>query len=70
MTNAGNTTREDMGVYVQDQLKQIGIAVDFQAIDFGTMLEQMDAQTYDMYILGWTDIGQRSERRCLLVVRI
>ena len=58
ITNAGNTTREDLGVYVQDQLKQIGVAVDFQAIDFGTVLEQMDAQTYDMYILGWTGSGQ------------
>jgi peptide/nickel transport system substrate-binding protein len=57
LTNAGNTTREDIGVYVQDQLKQVGINVDFQAIDFGTLLEQMDAQTYDMYILGWTNIG-------------
>jgi peptide/nickel transport system substrate-binding protein len=57
LTNAGNTTREDLGVYVQDQLKQVGINVDFQAIDFGTLLEQMDAQTYDMYILGWTNIG-------------
>jgi peptide/nickel transport system substrate-binding protein len=57
LTNAGNTTREDIGVYVQDQLKQIGINVDFQAIDFGTLLEQMDAQTYDMYILGWTGLG-------------
>lgn len=57
ITNAGNTTREDIGVYVQDQLKQIGINVDFQAIDFGTMLDQMDAQTYDMVIAGWTNIG-------------
>jgi peptide/nickel transport system substrate-binding protein len=57
ITNAGNTTREDIGVYIQDQLKQIGINVDFQAIDFGTMLEQMDAQTFDMVIGGWTGIG-------------
>ncbi len=57
LTNAGNTTREDIGVYVQDQLKQVGINVDFQSIDFGTLLGQMDAQTYDMYILGWTNIG-------------
>jgi peptide/nickel transport system substrate-binding protein len=57
ITNAGNTTREDIGVYMQDQLGQIGINVDFQAIDFGTMLEQMDAQTYDMYIIAWTGLG-------------
>ena len=57
MTNAGNTTREDIGVYVQNQLKQIGIDVDFQAIDFGTLLDRMDAQDYDMYLLGWTGLG-------------
>lgn len=57
VTNAGNTTREDIGVYVQDQLQQIGINLDFQAIDFGTMLEQMDAQTYDMYLVAWTNLG-------------
>ncbi len=57
MTNAGNTTREDIGVYVQDQLKQIGIDIDFQAIDFGTLLDRMDAQDYDMYLLGWTGLG-------------
>ena len=27
-----------MGVYVQDQLKKVGIKVDFQAIDFGTLV--------------------------------
>jgi peptide/nickel transport system substrate-binding protein len=57
VTNAGNTTREDLGAYVQDQLSRIGITVDFQAIDFGTMLEQMDAQTFDMYIVGWANLG-------------
>jgi peptide/nickel transport system substrate-binding protein len=57
ITNAGNTTRVDLGTYVQDALSNIGIQVDFQAVDFGTMLEQMDAQTYDMYIIGWTGLG-------------
>jgi peptide/nickel transport system substrate-binding protein len=57
ITNAGNTTREDLGTYIQDQLNSIGFSIDFQAIDFGTMLEQMDAQTYDMYIIGWSNLG-------------
>ncbi len=57
MTNAGNTTREDLGALVQDQLGGIGIRVNFEAIEFGTMIEQMLAQTYDMVIIGWTGLG-------------
>lgn len=57
LTNAGNSTRENLGVYVQDALADIGIAVDFQAIDFGTLLERMDNQQFDMYIIGWTGLG-------------
>jgi peptide/nickel transport system substrate-binding protein len=57
LTNAGNSTRENLGVYMQDALADIGIAVDFQAIDFGTLLERMDSQSFDMYIIGWTGLG-------------
>jgi len=57
LTNAGNTTREDMGVLVQDQLNAIGFDIDFQAIDFGTMVGEMLGQTYDLVIIGWTGLG-------------
>ena len=57
LTNSGNTTREDLGVLVQDQLSTIGIDIDFQAIDFGTMVGRMLGQTYDMVIIGWTGLG-------------
>ncbi len=57
LTNAGNPTREDIGVYIQDQLKQIGINVDFQAIDFNTMIDLWLAQDYDMVINAWTGVG-------------
>ncbi|NWG16582.1 MAG: hypothetical protein HXY41_08105 [Chloroflexi bacterium] len=52
-TNEGNTRRGAVGTIVQDQLSQIGIEVDFQAIDFNTLLDIMDAQTFDAFILGW-----------------
>jgi peptide/nickel transport system substrate-binding protein len=57
MTNAGNTMREDTGVYLQDQLKQIGMDIDFQTMDFGTLIDNMLAQTYDLVISGWTGVG-------------
>jgi peptide/nickel transport system substrate-binding protein len=53
LTNAGNTRREAIGSVVQDELSRIGIAVDFQTIDFNVLLEVTDAQTFDAYILGW-----------------
>jgi peptide/nickel transport system substrate-binding protein len=52
-TNEGNGRREAVGVVIQDQLSQIGIQVDFQTIDFNTLLDIMDSQTFDSFILGW-----------------
>jgi peptide/nickel transport system substrate-binding protein len=55
MTNAGNTRREAIGVIVQDQLSELGITVNFEALDFNTVLDNMYSQTYDAYILGWRE---------------
>ncbi|MDX2162529.1 MAG: ABC transporter substrate-binding protein [bacterium] len=52
-TNEGNTRREAVGTVVQDYLAQVGIQVDFQTIDFNTLLDIMDSQTFDTFILGW-----------------
>jgi peptide/nickel transport system substrate-binding protein len=52
-TNEGNTRREAIGTLIQDQLAQVGVQVDFQTIDFNTLLDIMDAQTFDTIILGW-----------------
>lgn len=52
-TNEGNSRRETIGTLVQDQLKQVGFEVDFQAIEFNTLLDIMDGQTFDAFILGW-----------------
>ena len=57
MTNAGNTTREDLGVLVQDQLNTMGFDINFEAIDFGTLVDTMLGQTFDMVIIGWTGLG-------------
>ncbi|MBX2998727.1 MAG: hypothetical protein KF893_09485 [Caldilineaceae bacterium] len=57
LTNAGNTTREDLGVLVDDLLGQIGFDINFSAIEFGSMLTEMDNQTFDMVIIGWTGLG-------------
>lgn len=53
ITNQGNSRRETTAQIIQQQLAQIGIAVDFNPLDFNTVLEIMDAQTFDAFILGW-----------------
>ncbi len=57
ITNAGNTTREDLGALVQDQLNEIGFQINFEAIEFGTLVQQLLGQTFDMVIIGWTGLG-------------
>ncbi len=53
LTNEGNTRRGQIGELIQDQLGAIGIEVDFVAIDFNQLLDIMDGQTFDAFILGW-----------------
>lgn len=52
-TNEGNTRREAVGTLIQDQLAQIGVQVNFQTIDFNTLIDIMNSQTFDAFILGW-----------------
>ena len=56
-TNAGNSTREELGVLVQDQLNSIGFDIEFEAIEFGTLVGELLGQTYEMVIIGWTGLG-------------
>lgn len=53
LTNDSNPIRVAAGTLIQDQLAQIGIKVDFQAIEFNTLLDVQSSQTYDAIILGW-----------------
>jgi len=52
-TNEGNSRRGATSTLIQDELKQVGIAVDFQAIDFNTLLDIIDGQKFDAFVLGW-----------------
>ena len=62
-TNAGNLAREASGTVIQDQLGQIGIQVDFEAIEFGALVEVLLGQEYDAIIIGWTNMAQDADGR-------
>lgn len=46
ITNAGNSTRENIGLIVQADLKKIGIKVNFAPIDFNALVTRL-TKTYD-----------------------
>lgn len=52
-TNQGNSRREAIGTLFEAQLEEVGFDVDYQAIEFNTILEFIDAQNFDAIILGW-----------------
>jgi peptide/nickel transport system substrate-binding protein len=53
-TNAGNVARERIGEIIDSQLSDIGVEVDFEAIDFGTLVDVLQGQTFDAIIIGWS----------------
>jgi peptide/nickel transport system substrate-binding protein len=52
-TNAGNLRRETTAQIVQEQLAEVGFRVNFEAIDFNVLVENLRGQTFDGVILGW-----------------
>lgn len=54
ITNQGNPQRESIGVIIQEQLSQLGIQVNYQAIDFNTVINAILNQEHDAVIIGWS----------------
>ena len=52
-SNEGNQARADVGVMVQHQLREIGIEVTTEVVEWATYLERMGQAEHDMFILGW-----------------
>ncbi len=46
ITNTGHTIREKIGVFLQEDLKKLGIQLNFQRLDFNTLVDRLNV-TYD-----------------------
>jgi peptide/nickel transport system substrate-binding protein len=46
--------RIDMATIIQNQLKEIGIQVEIQVLEWGTYLEGLKQKEHDMFIVGWS----------------
>jgi peptide/nickel transport system substrate-binding protein len=53
ITNSGNTENENLGLVLTDQWAQAGIGITFTPIEFGTLVEELQAQTFDMVMIFW-----------------
>lgn len=51
-----NPTRRDIAVIAQDQLKQIGIDVTIETLEWGAYLDGTARGEHDMFILGWVSV--------------
>src|SRR5437867_2133008 len=51
-TNTGHTIREKIGVFLQEDLKKLGIQLNFQRLDFNALVDHMDVSfDYDAIVL-------------------
>ena len=57
MTNAGNEVRENMAIIMKDVLDQLGFDIELQIIEFGTVVQNLLGQSYDILIIGFTGLG-------------
>ncbi|SJZ34676.1 peptide/nickel transport system substrate-binding protein [Cetobacterium ceti] len=51
-----NPTRRDIATIVQDQLKQIGVDVTIETLEWGAYLDGTARGDHDMFILGWVSV--------------
>ncbi|MBC2851413.1 glutathione ABC transporter substrate-binding protein [Cetobacterium sp. 8H] len=51
-----NPTRRDIAVILQDQLKQVGIDVTIETLEWGAYLDGTARGEHDMFILGWVSV--------------
>jgi peptide/nickel transport system substrate-binding protein len=54
LTNSGNRVREATAETIRAQLAEVGITVNYQAIEFGTLVDEFVGQQYDTIIIGWS----------------
>ena len=57
ITNAGSKTRSQLGTLLQQDLKKIGIQVNFTPLEFQSLIERiMKTQKYEACLLGFSNV--------------
>src|SRR5262249_4231645 len=53
ITNAGNVYRQEEATVLQAQLKQLGIDASVEFVEFGKLLDAVNAKTFDVALFGF-----------------
>jgi len=56
-TNSGNITRETIAYQVKKQLREVGIEVEVVLLPWEYLLDVLLGQTFDMVVIGWSNLG-------------
>ncbi|MDR3258194.1 MAG: glutathione ABC transporter substrate-binding protein [Fusobacteriaceae bacterium] len=51
-----NQARKDIAVIIQDQIKEIGVDLALEMVEWGAFLDQTSRGDHEMYILGWSTV--------------
>lgn len=62
-TDAGNNARIATATIIQDQLGKIGMQVNFETVEFQSLIPILLGQQYDAIILGWTNLPTDTDGR-------
>ena len=55
ITNQGNTSRQNAGIFIQYRLAQVGIKVDLRVIEWSAFIQEfVNKGRFDAVLLGWT----------------
>jgi peptide/nickel transport system substrate-binding protein len=54
LVNAANQLHQDIATVMQEQLAEIGVALELRTVEFQTLLQQHKAREYDAVISNWT----------------
>ncbi|MEZ4860471.1 MAG: ABC transporter substrate-binding protein [Caldilineaceae bacterium] len=57
LTNTDSEERIALATLIQHQLQALGFAINFDALSFDTVADQLLAQRYDMVLIGWDNLG-------------
>ncbi|MEM7799957.1 MAG: ABC transporter substrate-binding protein, partial [Chloroflexota bacterium] len=57
MTNQGATARENIVALLKEQLDELGFDIQLEITEFGTVVQKLLGQEFDMILLGWVGLG-------------
>ena len=53
ITNTGNSLRDQIALFIQDDLNKVGIQLEIESLEWDNLKEQLATSNYDLFLGGW-----------------